>query len=134
HSKLLPLSQSPSLKSFPTFLYPHVVSFPVGLIRILIFDLRGKEQEEADQRDVAKRVHKDLQKPSLLHSKFFPSLRGIEGKMSASVTNSAIFLDDSPQVIRKKMMAAYSGGGKTREEHQLHGANLDSDVAYQYLQ
>lgn len=42
-------------------------------------------------------------KPALIESKFFPALQGDTGKMSASVTTSAIFVSDSPKDIKDKI-------------------------------
>ncbi len=42
------------------------------------------------RRHVAPRM--DEYKPALIHSKFFPALQGHQTKMSASDTNSAIYL------------------------------------------
>ncbi|CAG8534076.1 9618_t:CDS:10 [Diversispora eburnea] len=56
-------------------------------------------------RDVAHKLK--YPKPSLVHAKFFPALQ-----------------------INKH---AFSGGGDTKELHELHGGNPDIDVAYQYL-
>jgi tryptophanyl-tRNA synthetase len=54
--------------------------------------------------------------------------------MSASVDSSAIFVTDSPAAIKKKInCCAFSGGQATRELQAELGANLDVDVAYQYL-
>ncbi|CAG8459247.1 9285_t:CDS:2 [Acaulospora colombiana] len=54
--------------------------------------------------------------------------------MSASVDNSAIFMSDTANQIKKKINKyAYSGGGDTIELHKLHGGNPDIDVAFQYL-
>ncbi|KAF0412500.1 tryptophanyl-tRNA synthetase [Gigaspora margarita] len=83
-------------------------------------------------RDVAHKLK--YPKPCLIHAKFFPSLQGPETKMSASVENSAIFMTDTPNQIKKKINKfAFSGGGDTLELHKLHGGNPDVDVAYQYL-
>jgi tryptophanyl-tRNA synthetase len=86
-------------------------------------------------RDVAPRI--GYPKPSLIHSKFFPSLLGSGGKMSSSTPNaegSTIFMTDSEEEIRQKIMSnAVSGGGETLEEHRMFGANLEKDVSYQYL-
>lgn len=83
-------------------------------------------------RDVAPRL--GYLKPALIHSKFFPPLQGTKGKMSASDPNSAIYLTDSYDQIRDKIMNhAFSGGGATKEEQQKFGANLDVDVSFQYL-
>lgn len=73
-------------------------------------------------------------KPALIHSKFFPPLQGAEGKMSSSNTNSAIFLTDSAEDISKKIKGyCFSGGRETKAEQEKYGANLEIDVAYQWL-
>eukprot|EP00823_Brevimastigomonas_motovehiculus_P003584 TRINITY_DN2211_c0_g1_i1.p1 TRINITY_DN2211_c0_g1~~TRINITY_DN2211_c0_g1_i1.p1 ORF type:complete len:429 (-),score=72.72 TRINITY_DN2211_c0_g1_i1:208-1494(-) len=73
-------------------------------------------------------------KPALIHSKFFPALQGPGTKMSASNPNSAIFVTDTAEEIRSKVMAhAFSGGQKTLALHRQLGGNCDVDVSYQYL-
>lgn len=58
-------------------------------------------------RDVAPRL--GFPKPALLHSTFFPALQGAKTKMSASDTNSAIFLTDTPKQIKTKVRAIRFG-------------------------
>lgn len=83
-------------------------------------------------RDVAPRLNRH--KPALLLARFFPSIQGETGKMSASDANTAIFVTDTPKQIKDKVNRhAFSGGGKTLEEHRANGANLDVDVPYQWL-
>ncbi|ODV75674.1 tryptophan--tRNA ligase WRS1 [Cyberlindnera jadinii NRRL Y-1542] len=83
-------------------------------------------------RDVADKLK--YSKPALIHSKFFPALQGPSTKMSASDDSSAIFLDDTPKQIAKKINKyAFSGGQTSVEEHRRLGGNPDVDVAYQYL-
>ncbi len=83
-------------------------------------------------RDVAGRLK--YPKPSLIHSIFLPALQGPGSKMSASVDNSAINMDDSPNAIKKKINKyAFSGGQASAEEQRALGGNPDVDVAYQYL-
>lgn len=54
--------------------------------------------------------------------------------MSASDPNSAIFMNDTPNQIKKKINShAFSGGQETLELHRELGGNPDVDVAYQYL-
>lgn len=61
-------------------------------------------------------------------------MQGLSGKMSASDPNSAIFLNDTPNSIKKKINSfAFSGGGATLQEHKEKGANLEVDIPYQYL-
>jgi tryptophanyl-tRNA synthetase len=84
-------------------------------------------------RDVAPRLH--LEKPAVLHSKFFPALQGSKTKMSASTATSAIFMTDTPeQVAQKVKFHAFSGGKDTLKEHREKGGDLSIDVPYQYLQ
>jgi len=83
-------------------------------------------------RDVAPGL--GYRKPSLIHSKFVPSLLGLGGKMSASDENSAIYVTDAPDKIKTKIMKhAFSGGRATREEQEKFGADIEADVACQYL-
>lgn len=83
-------------------------------------------------RDVAPRL--GYPKPALMHSSFFPALQGAQTKMSASDENSAIFLTDTANQIKKKINKyAFSGGRATVEEHRELGGNCDVDIPYQYL-
>ncbi|GIX61889.1 tryptophanyl-tRNA synthetase [Babesia caballi] len=83
-------------------------------------------------RDLAPRL--GYLKPVSIHSKFIPSLLGVTCKMSSSVEGSAIYVTDTPAVIRSKIHKyAFSGGRDTAEEHRRLGANLDVDVSYHYL-
>lgn len=83
-------------------------------------------------RDVAPRL--GCPKPVLIHSKFFPALQGDNTKMSSSIAESAIFLDDTPKKIKTKINKfAFSGGRDTIEEHRRLGADVDVDVSYRYL-
>jgi len=73
-------------------------------------------------------------KPALIHSKFLPALQGAQTKMSASVASTALYMTDTEKKLRKKINKnAFSGGGATVEEQRENGANLEVDVAYQYL-
>jgi tryptophanyl-tRNA synthetase len=73
-------------------------------------------------------------KPALIHSIFLPALQGPGSKMSASVDSSAIFLNDSPNQIKKKINRhAFSGGQDTLEKHRELGGRTAQDVPFQYL-
>ena len=52
-------------------------------------------------RDVAKKL--GYVKPALIHSKFLPALQGPKTKMSSSDATSAIFVNDSAKLIKKKV-------------------------------
>ena len=63
-------------------------------------------------RDVATKM--GYYKPAQIHSKFVPGL-GISGKMSSSKPDTALFTTDSPEVIDKKILSAFTGGQATVE-------------------
>ncbi len=84
------------------------------------------------QRDIAERL--GYYKASVIHSKFFPSLTGITGKMSASKQETTIYLSDDKETVKKKIIKyAFSGGQSTIEEHRKKGGNPAIDVAFQWL-
>jgi len=80
-------------------------------------------------RDVAEKI--GLVKPASTYHKFLPGLLG--GKMSGSKPETCIYLNDTPEAAKKKIMRAFSGGGATLKEHKEKGGNPDVDVACQYL-
>lgn len=83
-------------------------------------------------RDIAGKL--DSMKPSTVYTYFLPALQGSSTKMSASSSHSSIYLNDSPESIKKKINKyAFSGGRDTVEEHRKFGGNPSVDVAYQYL-
>lgn len=83
-------------------------------------------------RDSAPKLN--FHKPALIHSTFFPALQGAKSKMSSSDVNSGVFLTDTEKQIKDKINKhAFSGGGRTLEEHKANGGNCDIDVPYQYL-
>ncbi|EPY28570.1 tryptophanyl-tRNA synthetase [Strigomonas culicis] len=72
--------------------------------------------------------------PALLHTKFLPALKGLTHKMSSSAEqNGVITLHDTDRQVQKKLRKAFSGGSGTLEEMRTSGANLDVDVAFQFL-
>ena len=53
--------------------------------------------------------------------------------MSASDSDSSIYLSDTGNQIKKKIGKAFSGGQDTREEHEQLGGRTAVDVPFQYL-
>lgn len=120
--------------SFPTVLKADRKSNRVCLIPCAI----DQDPYFRMTRDIAHKLvdknHGLSGKPALIHSKFFPPLQGATGKMSSSDENSAIFLTDTAQDIERKIKEnAFSGGQDTMKKQKELGANLDVDVAYQWL-
>lgn len=74
-------------------------------------------------------------KPASIQCSFLPSLSGPKTKMSSSNSeNEAIFLSDTPDIVKKKINKyAFSGGKDTLEEHRKYGGNPDVDISFLYL-
>lgn len=84
------------------------------------------------QRDVAEGL--GYYKTAAIHSKFLPPLTGVEGKMSTSVAETAIWLNDDEKTVKGKINKyAFSGGKTSVEEHRKFGGNPEIDVSYQWL-
>jgi tryptophanyl-tRNA synthetase len=123
----------PAIQAAPSFSssFPHIFG-PTSNYHCLIPCAIDQDPFFRMTRDVAPRLK--LLKPAVIHSKFFPALQGPSTKMSASDQNSAIFMTDSPQDVATKIKKyAFSGGRDSAEEQRKLGANVELDVAYQYL-
>ena len=84
------------------------------------------------QRDIAEKI--GYKKTAAIHSKFLPPLTGIDGKMSASDADTAIWLEDDEKAVKKKINRyAFSGGKTTIEEHRRLGGDPNVDVSFQWL-
>ncbi|MBI2079683.1 tryptophan--tRNA ligase [Candidatus Micrarchaeota archaeon] len=84
------------------------------------------------QRDIAESL--GFKKTATLYSKFLPSLTGTYGKMSSSLADTAIWLDDDEKKVKNKINKyAFSGGQATVEEHRRMGGNPEVDVSFQWL-
>ncbi len=83
-------------------------------------------------RDIIPKLGYD--KPASIQCRFLPGLKGAnEGKLSSS-TGEAIYLTDTPDMVKTKINKyAFSGGQATVEEHRKKGGNPDVDVSYQWL-
>jgi len=79
-------------------------------------------------RDVAEKAK--LIPPAALFLTFADGLDG-KGKMSASRRESAIFLNDEPQVAAKKIKTAYTGGSVSAEFQREHGGVPEICPIYQ---
>ncbi len=70
-------------------------------------------------------------KPAILHAKFLPGLKG-EPKMSASDPDTAIYLSDTPEVVRKKVNKAITGQQATAELQKKLGGDPEKCSVCQY--
>jgi len=83
-------------------------------------------------RDLARRLPYNLKLPSFF---YFLHQSGLQegNKMSASIPDTAIFLDDSPSEIKRKVNKAFSGGRDSIELHKKLGGVPEKDKAYEIL-
>ncbi|MEM5815141.1 MAG: tryptophan--tRNA ligase [Candidatus Aenigmatarchaeota archaeon] len=113
----------PSLEIAPTFFEEKICLIPAAIDQDPFWRL---------QRDIAESLEKF--KSAQIHSKFLPPLTGLEGKMSSSKPETAIYLTDSEKTVREKIYKyAFSGGQPTVELHRRLGGNPDIDVSFQWL-
>lgn len=122
----------PAIQAAPSFCnsFPHLFGTKTN-IPCLIPCAIDQDPYFRLTRDIAPSL--GYRRPSLIHSKFFPSLKGIHEKMSASDTNSCITCQDTAKQITKKIKGSFSGSSGTPEEHRVRGANLEVDVPFHYL-
>ena len=81
-------------------------------------------------RDIAPKL--GYYKPAQIHNRFLPGL-GIGGKMSSSEPDTAILTVDQPEVVKRKVWNAFTGGKGTVAEQRKEGANPDVCSIYQYF-
>jgi tryptophanyl-tRNA synthetase len=81
-------------------------------------------------RDIAQKL--GYYKPAQIHCRFLPGL-SVGGKMSASEPETSIFTMDSPEVVKRKVWNAFTGGKPTVAEQRKLGATPDICTIYQYM-
>lgn len=120
--------------------YTAMQTVPVFLPNILRKENRPCLIPLAVDQDPHFRISRDVveklghHKPAIIHAKFMPPLKGIEGKMSSSEENVAILTTDNYEEVERKIKKyAFSGGRDTIKEHREKGGNPEIDVSYQWL-
>jgi tryptophanyl-tRNA synthetase len=81
-------------------------------------------------RDIAQKL--GYHKPAQIHNRFLPGL-GIGGKMSASEPETCIFTVDTPELVKRKVWNAFTGGKGTAAEQKKTGADPNICTIFQYL-
>jgi len=112
----------PEIKDFDG---PKMVLVPVGLDQSPHIFLT---------RDIATKFKDDFNfiPPAAIFHKFFRSLKG-ETKMSKRDPMSMLTLNDSPELVRKKIVSALTGGRKTVAEQRKLGGIPEQSVVYELL-
>ena len=132
-SKNIGQFQFPAVQAAPCFSssFPHLFGQDSNLLCLIPCAI-DQDPYFRLTREVAPKL--GYKKPALLHSKFMPSLQGNAEKMSASVLSSSIYLTDTPEEIRSKILThAFSGAASSTEEHRKKGADLTVDISVAYL-
>jgi len=80
-------------------------------------------------RDVAQKL--GYHKPAQIHCRFLPGL-GAGGKMSASIPETSIFTMDPPDLVKRKIWNAFTGGKGTAAEQRKTGADPTVCSIFQY--
>lgn len=122
---------SANLLQFADILHPQLAEYEGKMPSITAIGLDQDPHIRAC-RDVAKRLPYPLELPSSIYFQFVPSLLGPKVKMSSSKPETAIFLSDSPEVARKKIMNAFTGQQATAELQRKLGGNPDMCSVCQY--
>jgi tryptophanyl-tRNA synthetase len=81
-------------------------------------------------RDIAQKL--GYCKPAQVHCRFLPGL-GEGGKMSASEPETSIFTTDPPEVVKRKVWNAFTGGKGTAAEQKKTGADPNVCSVFQYF-
>lgn len=84
-------------------------------------------------RDIAHRLNEELGfiPPASTYHRFLTGLTG--DKMSSSKPNTAIYLNEAPEVAAKKVKTAKTGGRETLKEQEELGGEVDKCVIYEML-
>jgi len=80
-------------------------------------------------RDIAQKL--GYHKPAQIHCRFLPGL-GVGGKMSASMPETSIFTMDPPELVKRKIWNAFTGGKGTAAEQKKTGADPIVCSIFQY--
>jgi len=81
-------------------------------------------------RDIA--FKEKLILPGATYHRMMRSLKG-ESKMSKRDPASSLSLSDTPEVAKKKLMSAFSGGRNTAEEQKKLGGEIEKDMLYEVM-
>lgn len=81
-------------------------------------------------RDIAHKL--GYHKPAQIHCRFVPGL-GKGGKMSAREPETCIFTTDTPEMVKKKIWNAFTGGKSTVKEQKKMGGEPDVCTIFQYF-
>lgn len=116
----------PALQAAPCFIHKNLTGENVPALIPAAID---QDPYWRVTRDVAQKL--GYYKPAQIHCRFLPGL-GAGGKMSASMPETSIFTTDQPDVVKKKIWNAFTGGKGTAAEQRKTGADPTICSIFQY--
>ncbi len=116
----------PALQAVPCFIHKKLTGENVPALIPAAID---QDPYWRVTRDIAQKL--GYYKPAQIHCRFLPGL-GQGGKMSASMPETSIFTMDSPDVVKKKIWNAFTGGRGTAAEQRKMGADPTVCSIFQY--
>jgi tryptophanyl-tRNA synthetase len=117
----------PAIQAVPCFLHAKLTGENVPALIPAAID---QDPYWRVTRDIAQKL--GYYKPAQIHCRFLPGL-GVGGKMSASEPETSIFTTDPPEVVKRKIWNAFTGGKGTAAEQRKTGADPNICTIFQYL-
>jgi tryptophanyl-tRNA synthetase len=117
----------PAIQAVPCFLHKKLTGENVPALIPAAID---QDPYWRITRDIAQKL--GYYKPAQIHCRFLPGL-GEGGKMSASEPETSIFTIDPPDVVKRKVWNAFTGGKETAAEQKKTGADPDVCSIFQYF-
>ena len=117
----------PAIQAVPCFLHAKLTGENVPALIPAAID---QDPYWRITRDVAPKL--GYYKPAQIHCRFLPGL-GAGGKMSASEPETSIFTVDPPEVVKRKVWNAFTGGRPTVAEQRKMGGDPSVCSVFQYF-
>ena len=117
----------PAIQAVPCFLHAKLTGEDVPALIPAAID---QEPYWRVTRDIAPKL--GYHKPAKIHCRFLPGL-GKGGKMSSSEPETSIFTMDPPEVVKRKVWNAFTGGRATVEEQKKLGGDTNVCTIFQYF-
>lgn len=117
----------PAIQAVPCFIHAKLTGENVPVLIPAAID---QDPYWRITRDIAPKL--GYYKPAQIHCRFLPGL-GRGGKMSASEPETSIFTTDPPDVVKRKIWNAFTGGRATVAEQRKSGGDANICTIFQYF-
>jgi len=117
----------PAIQAVPCFIHAKLTGENVPVLIPAAID---QDPYWRITRDIAPKL--GYYKPAQIHCRFLPGL-GRGGKMSASEPETSIFTIDPPDVVKRKIWNAFTGGRATVAEQRKSGGDANICTIFQYF-